>query len=271
VLVRSIVAGIEPVPAGDDLAGAVLGLAPGRAYTSIVPTQLQRLDRAGQLGVLARLDAVLLGGASADPDLVLRARAAGVRVVTSYGMTETSGGCVYDGVALDGVRVRVGPDGRVHLAGPVLFDGYADDPAATAAVLHDGWLRTDDVGRLDEQGRLELIGRADDAVLSGGVTVHLAAVERAVRSHPWVVDAAVTAVDDDEWGSRVVAVVVVAGATPSLASLRDHVGAGLPRTWAPRVVLAVSALPRLPGGKVDRLAVRALAGGPGSEEAQAQG
>jgi len=272
VLVRSIAGGTEPVPAADDLAGAILGLAPGRAYTSIVPTQLQRLDRAGRLGVLARLDAVLLGGAAADPDLVRRARSAGVRVVTTYGMTETCGGCVYDGVGLDGVQVRIGPDGRVHLAGPVLFDGYADDPAATAAVLRDGWLRTGDLGRLDQQGRLELLGRVDDRVISGGVNVHLAAVERAVRSHPQVVDAAVTAVGDDEWGSRVVAVLVVSGAVPSLVALRDHVGAGLPRTWAPRAVRVISALPRLPGGKVDRLAVRALAGGDaGSEDAQGQG
>lgn len=272
VLVRSLVGGTEPVLAGDDLAAAVRGLPPGRAYTSLVPTQLHRLDRVGGLGVLTRFDGVLLGGAPVDPGLLQRARAAGARVVTTYGMTETCGGCVYDGVALDGVKVRIGPDGQVQLAGPVLFDGYAGEPAATAAVLDDGWLRTGDLGRIDRDGRLEVIGRADDAVLSGGVSVHLAAVEQALRSHPGITDAAVTAVADDEWGSRVVAVVVVAGEAPSLASLRTHVATTLPRSWAPRELRVVSGLPRLAGGKVDRLALRAVAvAGPGSEVARGQG
>ncbi len=212
VLVRSLLAGTEPVLAGDDLAGAArdagLGTGRERAYTALVPTQLHRLDRAGDMAALARFDAVLLGGAPAPPALLERARGAGVRVVTTYGTSETCGGCVYDGVALDGVAVRVDGDGAVQVAGPVLFDGYAGDPEATAAVLRDGWFRTGDLGRLDHDGRLEVLGRAEDVVHSGGVSVHLAAVERVVRSHPGVVDAAVTALDDDEWGSRVVAVVV---------------------------------------------------------------
>jgi len=264
VLVRSLVAGTEPVLAGDDLVGAVraegLGAGHERAYTALVPTQLHRLDRTGDLAALAHFDAVLIGGAPAPPALLERARTAGVRIVTTYGMSETCGGCVYDGVPLDGVAVRVADDGEVQLAGPVLFDGYAGDPEATAAVLRDGWFRTGDLGRLDHDGRLELLGRADDVVLSGGVSIHLAAVEQALGSHAGVADAAVTAVDDEEWGSRVVAVVVpVAGGRPSLAELRDHVAATLPRTWAPRAVHLVEALPLLPAGKVDRPAVRALA------------
>jgi O-succinylbenzoic acid--CoA ligase len=187
-------------------------------------------------------------------------------------MTETCGGCVYDGVALDGVEVRIGADEQVLLAGPVLFDGYAGDPAATAAVLDDGWLRTGDLGRLDRDGRLEVTGRLDDAVLSGGVRVHLTAVEQALRSHPGIADAAVTAVTDDEWGSRVVAVVVVAAETPSLASVRTHVGATLPRSWAPRELRVVGALPRLAGGQVDRLALPAVAAaGQESEEGPGPG
>jgi O-succinylbenzoic acid--CoA ligase len=259
VLVRSLVGGTEPVLGAGDLVTAVDTMGPGRAFTALVPTQLHRLDRTGQLAVLARFDTVLLGGAPADPDLLDRAGSAGVRVVTTYGMSETCGGCVYDGVPLDGVEVRVGADGRVLVAGPVLFDGYADDPAATAAVLSDGWFRTEDLGRIDDEGRLEVVGRADDVVLTGGVSVHLGAVERALRSHPDVLDAVVVATGDDEWGSRVVAVVVPGASTPSLAQLRDHVAAVLPRSWAPRSLHVVQTLPLLPGGKVDRLAARALA------------
>ncbi len=259
VLVRSLVAGTEPVLAADPLPGGLDQLTAERTYVSVVPTQLHRLDRDGRLGVLRSFDAVLVGGAPAARDLLTRARAADVRVVTTYGASETCGGCVYDGVALDGVAVRVADDGRIHLAGPVLFDGYADDPTGTAAVLRDGWLRTDDVGRIGDDGRLDVLGRADDVVHTGGVTVHLAAVERAVQAHPDVVQAAVTATDDAEWGSRVVAVVVGGSAgPPSVEALRDHVAASLPRTWAPRAVQSVDALPLLPGGKVDRLALAAL-------------
>ncbi len=269
VLVRSLVAGTRPVvldDQGGDWAAALDAAAEAAAAaglrqrcTALVPTQLHRLDRAGALGVLAGLDAVLVGGGPADPGLLARARDHGVRVVTTYGMAETCGGCVYDGTALDGVAVRVAGDGRVLVAGPVLFDGYAGDPGATAEALVDGWLRTDDHGRIGPDGRLEVLGRVDDVVLSGGVSVPLPAVERALRSHPAVVDATATGVTDPEWGSRVVAVVVTsAGPGPSLADLRDHVSATVPRAWAPRDLVRVDALPLLASGKTDRLAVRAL-------------
>jgi O-succinylbenzoic acid--CoA ligase len=268
VLVRSLLAGADPVLLDDhaDLeaaVGALVGGGPGRAYTSLVPTQLHRLAGAGRLEVLAPLDAVLLGGAATDPDLLARARGAGVTVVRTYGMSETSGGCVYDGVPLDGVRVRlvdVGPDGtgRVQLAGPVLFDGYGDEPRTGT------WFDTADLGRLDADGVLSVVGRADDVVVTGGVNVPLPAVERALRALAEVHDAAVAGVPDAEWGTRVVAVVVPADATcldgvrPD--ALRDALeDAGLPRTWAPRDVVLVDAVPLLPGGKVDRLAVRRLA------------
>jgi O-succinylbenzoic acid--CoA ligase len=269
VLARSVHAGAEPVlldeHRGDWAAAAgaaaraaeVAGVA--RTATSLVPTQLHRLDRNGMLGALAAFDTVLVGGAAADPALLARARARGVPIVTTYGMAETCGGCVYDGVPLTDVLVRIADDDRILVNGPVLFDGYLDDPAATAAVLVDGWLRTGDVGRLDPTGRLQVVGRADDVVLSGGVGVALPAVEAAVRTHPDVADAAVVAVDDPEWGSRVVvAVIAAAGGTVTLSDVRDHVCAELPRTWAPRSLLVVDRLPLLTSGKVDRTAVRQL-------------
>jgi O-succinylbenzoic acid--CoA ligase len=269
VLARSVHAGTEPVllddhrgdwrAAAEAAARAAGDAGVARTATAVVPTQLHRLDRDGALGALAAFDTVLVGGAAADPGLVARGRAQGVRIVTTYGMAETCGGCVYDGEPLTGVLVRIAADDRILLAGPVLFDGYLDDPAASAAVLVDGWLRTGDIGRLDSSGRLVVRGRADDVVLSGGVSVALPPVEAALRTHPAVADAAVVAVDDPEWGSRVVAAVsAMAGATVNLSDLRDHVSEELPRTWAPRSLRVVDRLPLLASGKVDRAAVRQL-------------
>ncbi|PJJ58192.1 O-succinylbenzoic acid--CoA ligase [Mumia flava] len=270
VIVRSLLAGTSPVVVAErgGLVAALEAMDAGvRRYASLVPTQLHRLARDGRLDLLARLDALLVGGAALDPALRAEAEAAGVRVVRTYGMSETAGGCVYDGVALDGVALRIDRDKRVWIAGPMLFDGYVGDPDATADVLVDGWLRTSDLGALDADGRLRILGRSDDVVISGGTNIALPRVAAALRTHPGVAEAAVVGVDDPEWGSVVVALVVPTdpGASsgtgaPPLADLRDHVEtAGLPRTWAPRHVVAIDALPLLDHGKVDRVALRTLA------------
>jgi O-succinylbenzoic acid--CoA ligase len=239
VLFRSVRAGTSPV-------GDAAELTHARRYVSLVPTQLTRmLDR------LRDLDAVLVGGAALDAGLRRRAEAAGVRVVATYGMSETCGGCVYDGVPLDGVRVDVDATGRVRIGGPVLFDGYDGQPAAT----RDGWFVTEDLGRIHD-GRLEVLGRADDVVISGGVNVPAAAVAARLLLHERVRDAEVVGVPDDEWGQLVVAVIV---GDVSREAVRDWVAAVHPRAWAPRRVVRVEELPLLPTGKVDRLAVQALA------------
>jgi O-succinylbenzoic acid--CoA ligase len=262
VVVRSLLAGHQPVLDGWG----------GARFTSLVPTQLHRmLASPDDTAALAAMDAVLLGGGSIDPDLRRRAEDAGVRVVATYGSSETAGGCVYDGVPLDGVAVAVGAEGRIRIAGPVLFDGYDGDPALTAASLVDGWFLTSDVGRLDEDGRLQVLGRLDDVVVSGGVKVPLPAVAARLREHPDVAAAEVLGVEDPEWGQRVVAFVVVIstssiqrstsstsgeGARPQL---RDWVAERHPRSWAPRDVVVVDALPLLANGKVDRAALREMA------------
>lgn len=257
VLVRSIVAGLEPVFAEEhaDLPSAIAAMTGERRYTSLVPTQLHRL--AHDLSVLAGLDAVLVGGAATPAALLSTARDAGVNVVRTYGMSETCGGCVYDGVPLDGVRMRVDDDQQVHLAGPVLFDGYRDPTMPTGIV--DGWFATHDLGEI-EDGRLRITGRSDDVVISGGVNVPLPAVTEVLRAHAGVGDAIAVGVPDDEWGARVVAYLVPVDAVCldglRLDEVRDAVeAAGLPRTWAPREVVLVDALPLLPGGKVDRQAL----------------
>jgi o-succinylbenzoate---CoA ligase len=256
VLVRSALAGREPavLARGGSLGEALTRLPAGdRRYTSLVPTQLRR-HLADEPEALASFDGVLVGGAATDPALLDRARAAGVQVRTTYGMSETGGGCVYDGVPLDGVRVRV-TEG-VELAGPVLAHGYRRDPAATAAAFAGGWFRTRDAGALTADGVLTVHGRLDDVVISGGINVSPQAVEAALREHPSVADAVVTGLPDPEWGQRVVAAVVPApGAVPELAELRPWVTARLGAAAAPRALHLVDAVPTLHTGKPDRRAV----------------
>lgn len=259
VLVRSVLAGQEPLIADDhsSLAAAIAAMTGPRQYASLVPTQLHRLAASGELSMLAALDALLIGGASVSPTLIAQARDAGINVVRTYGMSETCGGCVYDGVPLDGARLRITGDRQIHLAGPMLFDGYADS-AETARVLADGWFGTSDLGEFDADGRLRVLGRRDDVVISGGVNVSLPAVTEALRALVGVEDAFAVAVDDAEWGQRVVGCLV---GEASLDAARDAVeAAGLPRTWAPRQLVIVGDLPFLPGGKVDRVSLQKQAG-----------
>jgi o-succinylbenzoate---CoA ligase len=171
--------------------------------------------------------------------------------VTTYGMTETGSGVVYDGVPLDGVEVRV-RDGQVELQGPMLLRAYRDGTDPKDA---EGWLRTGDAGAWDPAARrLRVFGRVGDLVITGGENVWPVAVERALARHPAVAEVAVVGRPDPEWGQRVVAVVVpAAGAEPpTLDSLRDTVKAELPAYAAPRELVLVAALPRTPLGKVAR-------------------
>jgi O-succinylbenzoic acid--CoA ligase len=252
VIVRSLMAGHEPAllerdgwPAGEGW------------FVSLVPTQLRRLladDDA--VAALRRAHTVLLGGGPIDAGLRERAADVGVRIVATYGAAETAGGCVYDGLPLDGVAVAVDEDGRIRVGGPTLFEGYLDDPELTAQALVDGWFLTSDAGRIDEEGRLSVLGRLDDVVVSGGVNVPAPAVAARLREHPGIAAAEVLGVPDREWGNRVVAFIV---GMVQLPELRDWVTEAHPRTWAPRQVVVVDEIPLLPNGKPDRQALLALA------------
>jgi len=257
VVVRSLLAGHEPtVVDGLAVAGAVAAdRTDTPLFLSLVPTQLHRLlDDPDQREGLTRLHAVLVGGGGLDAHLRTRAEDAGVRVVATYGSSETAGGCVYDGRPLDGVEVALDDTGRVRIGGPTLFSHYDADPALTAECLVDGWFLTSDTGRFDETGRLHVTGRIDDVVISGGVKIPVPAVAERLREHDLVEDAEVFGVPDAEWGQRVVAVVVGTAADPDL---RDWVGMVHPRSWAPTRFVRVAELPRLRNGKVDQQAVRA--------------
>jgi O-succinylbenzoic acid--CoA ligase len=255
VICRSLVAGHEPVLV-DSHGSLAAALEPG-GFLSLVPTQLHRLlDDPASVTALRGLHTILLGGGPVEASLRTRASREGLRVVATYGSAETAGGCVYDGYPLDGVDLAVDPDGRIRISGPTLFNGYDGDRALTERVLVDGWFVTSDAGRLDDDGRLHVLGRVDDVVVSGGVNVPLPAVAARLRAHPDVTAAEVVGVPDEEWGQRVVAFVV--GAI-SEGAARDWVSEVHPRSWAPREVVTLEALPMLDNGKVDRMALRARA------------
>jgi O-succinylbenzoic acid--CoA ligase len=232
--------------------------------TSLVPTQLLRLLDAGV--DLTRFRAILLGGAAASPALLARAEAAGAQVVTTYGMSETAGGCVYDGAPLDQVQLRIDDDGRIQVGGPTLMTGYRCRPDLSAEALVDGWLITSDFGQIGDDGLLRVTGRVDDIVITGGENVVAAQVAAVLATHPDLTDVAVTGVDDPQWGQRVVAVLVPrrTDVVPSLAELRSWCGDRLPAAAWPRGLVVVAAIPMLASGKADRVAVTRLARDAGS-------
>ena len=295
ILIRSLEAGTEPVvvdtSAGfsptalaDALDSARLstGAAASRLYVSLVPTQLVRVLQDPVAGrALSDADAVLLGGAAADPALLARARRAGVTVVTTYGMSETGGGCVYNGRPLAGVEVAIqDPDaegaGRILLSGPVLAEGYlrpsgrrpGDRPDDGEGFHRSGGKRilaTSDRGRLHPDGRLEVLGRLDDVIITGGVKVEPRRVEEVLTAIDGVAEACVVGLPDEKWGSRVVAAVVLEPGRQRArwpgcdgAALREAVRARLDGAHAPKRVVVLEALPLRPSGKVDRRGVARL-------------
>ncbi|MEV8039539.1 AMP-binding protein [Arthrobacter sp. NPDC080082] len=272
VLVRSLFAGTRPWAM--DLSGgftpeaftAAAGeLTDTLRYTSLVPTQLQRLlddPSAETLAALRRFNAVLLGGAPASAELLAAAREAGVRVVTTYGSAETSGGCVYDGVPLEGVEVAVDADGRILLGGATVAAGYLGEPDLTAAafVESDGlrWYRTSDLGTLAPDGTLTVQGRADDVVITGGVKVSAAHVQAELERLDGVRAAFVTGVPSAEWGRALAAYVVLTdGSEDAAADFRALLDSGpagpLTGALAPKTVHLADELLMLPNGKPDRL------------------
>ena len=246
VVARALVTGTPcTVLPGFD-AGAVARLAgEGATLVSLVATALRRTDTSGYR-------AVLLGGA-APPDGL-----AG-NVVTTYGMTETGSGVVYDGVALDGVELRIGDgdlgaDGEVLVRGPMLLRAYRDggDPKRAG-----GWLPTGDSGRLDADGHLTVFGRIAEVIVSGGEKVWPSPVEQLLGRHPAIDQVAVWKRSDAEWGERVVAWVVPVDRAhpPVLEELRELVAGRLGRWAAPRELVVTEDLPRTSSGKVTRTAL----------------
>ncbi|MDR1798340.1 MAG: AMP-binding protein [Bifidobacteriaceae bacterium] len=275
VVARAVVAGAElwPMPPGsftpEAFAAATAAMPKGPRYVSLVPTQLGRLvaEAGPGLAALASFDAVLVGGTSTTPALLAAARSAGVRLIETYGMAETCGGCVYDGQPLEGVAIELAPDDRIELSGPMLALGYAGDAAGlnTAFFERAGrrWYRTSDLGKRLAHGRLSVRGRSDNALSSGGTLVMPEAIETRLRALPWVQEALVVGLDNPEWGHEVTALVKLARgqAAPDdlLPALRQAVKTTLDSAHAPRAAAAVSSLPFLASGKPDRAAAFTLA------------
>ena len=219
---------------------------PGRAchddvtVVSLVPTQLRRLLDAGARPG-ARMRVVLLGGAAATPDLLDEARAAGWPVRATYGLTQACSQVAVDGWPLPGLAVTLAPDGEILVEGPTVAGG--------------GVLRTGDLGRFAADGRLEIVGRRSDTLVTGGENVAPAEVEAALLAHPAVADAAVFGRPDPEWGEAVTASVVLREpADPQ--ELREWVAGRLARFKVPKSVEVAEALPRNASGKLLRRELR---------------
>ncbi|MGP3534494.1 AMP-binding protein [Microbacterium sp. RD1] len=282
VLVRALISGREPAilsgsfsPEAFAAAAALMTSTDGGervpSYTSLVPVQLHRLLDAASADpdvaqALRSFEAILVGGQALPDALRERAADAGARIVRTYGSTETSGGCVYDGVPLEGVRIRI-VAGEVQLSGPVLADGYLDDEAKSSEAFPrdpDGtrWYRTGDLGLLDE-GVLRIHGRADAVIVSGGVNVSLDRVERVVRSVPGLESAVVVGVPDATWGEASVVVAPRGEALrrsegEQLARARDAVADQIGAPARPSRLVLVDEIARLASGKPDREAIRRL-------------
>lgn len=209
----------------------------GANLTSLVPTAYARIDPTW-------FRVIVLGGAR-PPDNPAP------NVMTTYGLTETGSGCVYDGRPLDGVEVRIADDGVIHLRGPMLLRAYRD---GTVPFDGDGWFRTGDVGEWSADHRLVVHGREGDLIITGGENVWPDPVEIVLARAAGVAEVAVAGVSDAEWGQAVTAFVVPVdpASPPSLDALRDAVKAELAPWCAPRRVELVSALPRTALGKVQR-------------------
>ena len=258
VLARACLAGTQAVPVRSDLSelpGVVAGSS--RRYISLVSTQLDRaLSRAEVAAALASFSAVLVGGGPVSQALVERAHDVGIKVVPTYGMSETCGGCVYDGRPLQDVDIDIAQDDRILIRSTALFSGYRLRPDLTEDAIVDGWFRTQDRGRW-QAGRLVVFGRTDDIVITGGHKVDLGEVERCVQR--WAAErdagAVVLGIPDAVWGTLIIAVSDWAG---SLDDLQGAVCKSLPMYAMPRELIHLDPLPLLASGKPDRVAIRSM-------------
>ncbi|PPB49318.1 AMP-dependent synthetase [Arthrobacter pityocampae] len=268
VLVRSLYAGTQPwvmdtsggftPQAFTDAAGELTDRV---RFTSLVPTQLHRLltdPTPETLRLLRRFDAILLGGAPAGASLRSLARSQDLKIVETYGMSETCGGCVYDGTPLDGVELR-SVEGRLRIGGAVLADGYLDAPGLTEErfVFNSGqrWFVTDDAGDVATDGSVTVHGRLDDVIITGALKVSATRVSDVIQAVPGVEQALVLGIRSEEWGTAVAAAIV---GDVDAELIRQAVHVELGAHAVPKSIVTLDALPLLPGGKPDRRTIHTL-------------
>lgn len=253
VLIRSLELGTEPV----DLRNFV-GEYPRVDFTSVVPTQLYKALN-GDENLLRHLQgakAVLVGGASLAAPLRVQAESAGITIVTTYGMSETSGGCVYNGEPLNGVEVRINPDQSIALKGDVLAHSYIGAEVLWETKFRDGWFTSNDIGRI-ENGKLIVDGRSDDVIISGGENLSLSTIESALHKNYPHKNFAAFAVEDSQWG-QALHVAVAGDGFPSESEISDYLVQEYGASSKPKGYLFLPELPLLGIGKVDRLKLVSL-------------
>lgn len=258
VLVRSVLAGTQPVLmntqvpfTAEGFARSAMHLSADRIYTSLVPTQLARLAVACNtdefvLAQMRRFDAILVGGQAPQDQVLEQLKALGINIVVTYGMTETSGGCVYNGMPLAGVEVQI-KDGRICLKGPML---------ANVPLDAEGYFVTNDAGDIDESGRLRVLGRIDRVIISGGIKVSLDRVEQLSSLVAGVQEIAATPLADVEWGQRIG--ICYVGSPEVADDIARALASDLGPSGKPVRVIRVDKLPRLSNGKNDLQAIQNL-------------
>lgn len=271
VLIRSLVADTQPVLmntsvpfTAEAFARSASLMSGARRYTSLVPTQLARLAVAiddpfspsGKndflLAQLRKFDAILVGGQAPQDEVVSQLTDLGVNIVITYGMTETCGGCVYDGVPLDGVKIDL-VGNRIQISGKVLATEIADD--AGAQLIGESFI-TNDLGEFDESGALRVLGRIDRVIVSGGLKISLDRVEELARAVPGVAELAACAIADQEWGQRVG--IVYLGSPEVADEIAMALASDLGPAGKPIRVVRTDGVPKLPSGKHDLQAIKRL-------------
>jgi o-succinylbenzoate---CoA ligase len=245
VLVRALELGVQPVGIDEDA-----------QFTAIVPTQLHRSlnGDAKLLHHLKNCTAVLVGGAATSDDLVGAARAEGINVVTTYGMSEMSGGCIYNNSPLAGVDVRISSAGAIQLKGPMMADGYLNNPGLWQSVTSDGWFTTSDLGELRE-GKLYVHGRSDDQIISGGEKISIGAIENLLHAEFIDQEFVAFGIPDLEWGTKLV---IASNAEIDIERVRSITRSEFGAHAVPKEFITLEKLPLTSIGKPDRSAAREI-------------
>ena len=247
VLVRALELGTEPI----DLRNHQ-GQYPRADFTAIVPTQLfKALNGDDQLlAHLVEAKAVLVGGAALSTELHLQAEKAGINIVVTYGMTETSGGCVYNGLPLEGVEIAITPDKRVAIKGAVVAHTYLGAESLWEMHYKDGWFISSDFGRIENE-KLVIAGRSDDVIISGGENISLSAIEGSLHAHFPHKSFAAFSVADSKWG-QALHIAIAGDGFPSEADIAHYLEEKFGEFSKPKGYLHLPELPLMGIGKVDR-------------------